>query len=137
MAKRSLRERAEGKYEVDPSGCWLWTAALNRHGYGILDGRYAHRVLYKALVGEVPDDLHLDHLCRVRNCVNPAHLEPVTPRVNVMRSTAVTATNAAKTHCKRGHPFDQRNTYVKPTGYRGCRTCHADTERARRAARKR
>lgn len=139
---------ADTRIQVGPgTGCWLWMAAVNQQGYGIVGGRMAHRVLYASVVGAIPADLQLDHLChtsdpacaggpacRHRRCVNPAHLEPVTPRMNALRSNSFAGVNAAKTHCKRGHAFDQRNTYVKPTGWRGCRTCHADRERARRSA---
>jgi hypothetical protein len=73
--------------------------------------------------GPIPDGLHLDHLCKVRNCVRPSHLEAVTPRENVMRSDGVASLNARKTHCKRGHPFSGRNLYVRPNGERACRKC--------------
>jgi hypothetical protein len=73
----------------DPDGCWLWTGTL-RSGYGRFraDGRLvqAHRYSYERAVGPIPADRQLDHLCRVRRCVNPDHLEPVTPSENVLRS---------------------------------------------------
>lgn len=73
-----------------PNGCWLWLAGCNDRGYGslgTLDGRHlgAHRLFYEAFVGPIPDDLPLDHLCRVTHCVNPLHLEPVTAAVNTQR----------------------------------------------------
>lgn len=112
--------------------CWLWTAYLRR-GYGKIkiSNRtvLAHRFAYEMLVGPIPDGLQLDHLCRVRNCVNPAHLEPVTSRENTLRGATPAALNAAKTHCKNGHEYTPENTYlIKPTktqpnGARACRTC--------------
>ncbi len=108
-----------------PGGCWLWTGALFQvTGYGMLsvDDRpaLAHRLSYAINVGPIADGLHLDHLCRVRRCVNPAHLEPVTIRTNLMRGdTTLAASNAAKTECLRGHPFTEENTYL----YRGARMC--------------
>lgn len=111
--------------------CWLWTGAKNKgHGQFTVsrtDVRspkklMAHRYAYELLVGPIPDGLELDHLCRVRHCVNPAHLEPVTRRENLLRGETHAARNAAKTHCKRGHEFTPENTYY-PKGGRGCRTC--------------
>lgn len=107
--------------------CWVWTGAKQSDGYGAfrLRGRdcVAHRVSYEALVGQIQDGLQLDHLCRVRNCVRPDHLEPVTGRVNVLRGDGPTAVNAAKTHCPQGHPYDDENTHKRPCGRRMCRTC--------------
>jgi HNH endonuclease len=80
--------------------------------------------MYRLLVGPVPEGLELDHLCRNRACVNPAHLEPVSHRENVLRGASFAAINAVKTHCIHdGHPFDDVNTIVRPEGRRGCRAC--------------
>ncbi len=102
--------------------CWLWTARTTR-GYGMFwDGErqvYAHRFSYEMAQGTIPPGAHLDHLCRVPRCVNPAHLEPVSVRENVARSPIH---NGAKTHCKWGHEFTAENTYVW-NGGRICRTC--------------
>jgi hypothetical protein len=109
------------------SGCWLMTGRQHhRDGYAMYShkrkNRAAHRIAYQVLVGPVPDGLQLDHLCRVRNCVNPSHLEPVTARVNTMRGVSFSAVNAAKTHCSRGHAYDEQNTYLW-RGHRHCRAC--------------
>jgi hypothetical protein len=116
-------------------GCWLWMACIDR-GYGQfgIDGnvRRAHRVAYELLVGPIPEGLVLDHLCRNPACVNPAHLEPVTLGENVMRGETISAVNAAKTHCLRGHPFDEENTYGQRGGKgRGCRTCRRERRLSR------
>jgi len=94
--------------------------------------RYVHRFVYEYEVGPIPDDLVLDHLCRVTNCCNPAHLEPVTPAINVERGVGPTATRGRQTHCTNGHPLSGSNLYVTSRGYRECRTCSTQRARARR-----
>jgi len=96
----TVRERFDAKYRIDESGCWLWTASLNAGGYGqfasgSIGTRLAHRWRWEMENGPVPEGLELDHLCRVRHCVNPAHLEPVTRRENLLRGETLTAKNAA------------------------------------------
>lgn len=113
------------------SDCWLFGGNISNFGYGIvyayLDGKKktyrAHRVMYEAMVGEIPEGLVLDHLCRVRSCINPKHLEPVTSRENILRGVNLAAQNLRKTHCKVGHEFTPENTYLKPKG-RECLICH-------------
>lgn len=106
------------------SGCWLWTGMLYWRGYGKLTFNartsYAHRVAYRTLVGEVPDGLELDHLCRTRSCCNPSHLEAVTHLVNMRRGR-----NARLTHCPAGHPYDADGTYRDGHGHRHCKKCWA------------
>jgi hypothetical protein len=69
--------------------CWLWRAHVMRNGYGYFDKGYAHRWAYQHMVAEIPEGLELDHLCRVRNCVNPYHLEPVTHAENHRRRRGI------------------------------------------------
>jgi hypothetical protein len=114
--------------KVDDSGeCWLWTASLDPCGYGqfFYDGRprKAHRVAYESECGPIPAGLELDHLCKTRHCVRISHLEAVTHRENLLRGDTFQASNAAKTHCKRGHAFNEKNTHHLPTGGRKCRPC--------------
>ncbi len=99
------------------------------------DGKmlYAHRVSYELFVDAIPDGLTLDHLCRVRHCVNPSHLEPVTMRENLMRGDTAAAKNAAKESCPQGHPYSGDNLRITPKGYRVCRTCTRDAMRRHRA----
>lgn len=134
-----LPARFWNKTAVNAAGCWLWTASLKRDGYGEYwhDGRVAraHIVAYEVLVGPIgPGDQH-DHTCRVRHCVNPAHLDPVTQRENILRGVGPTALHAAATRCINGHPFDIQNTRVRRDGARSCRACDRDRKRAWRAGR--
>ena len=122
--------------------CWLWTDAPNSDGYGIFYESSkrrlgAHRFAYELLKEPIPARLQLDHLCRNRICVNPAHLEPVTNRINVLRGEGFAAVNAAKTHCPQGHEYTPENTYVYPkTGGRVCRACNRERQRKSYRARK-
>lgn len=105
-----------------PEKCWLWTAHTSDGGYGrfTFDGHttVAHRLAYEALVGAIPEGLVLDHLCRVRNCVNPAHLEPVTTRENNLRAFGWAGINARKVRCPKGYEY-----FINSQGNRECRTC--------------
>ena len=136
MTPALLPRRIAAKIRVAEDGCWHWTACIKFDGYGRVrwDGHQpvAHRVVYMLLVGPIGEGLHLDHLCRVRHCVNPEHLEPVTPLENVRRSSAADYWRS-KTHCPRNHPYDEANTYVTKRGARTCRACARDKMRARRA----
>lgn len=117
----------------DEDECWTWEASKNCGGYGhfTAGGRHfsAHRFAYELLVGPIPEGLDLDHLCRVRNCVNPAHLEPVTRRENLLRGKTIQARNAAKTHCPQGHPYWGDNLYIDARGCRSCWTCKRANKR--------
>ena len=124
------------RVEPQEDGCWLWGGQINDHGYGLFRaGRVyrAHRWSYEHLVGPIPEGLVLDHLCRVRNCVNPDHLEPVTHRENVLRGVGPTAANAAKTECRKGHALVGDNVRQRPTGCRECRTCARDYREIKRS----
>lgn len=112
-------------------GCWIWQGPTT-NGYGVIgEGRRGgttyrtHRVAYELLVGPVPDGLHLDHLCRVRACCNPAHLEPVTQAENNRRA------GEARTHCPYGHALPPHG--VKR---RACKTCKSEYDRQRHEAKK-
>lgn len=120
-----------------PDACWPWIA-FTHLGYGRImscthppHSLRAHRVAYELLVGPIPDGLVLDHLCRNRACVNPAHMEPVTRGENVRRGVGmVWQVAAAKTHCKHGHAFTAENTRRTSRGYRRCRACRRNETRA-------
>jgi hypothetical protein len=106
--------------------CWLWTGTKTR-GYGRfwLDNQKtsAHRFAYELLVGPIPEGLTIDHLCRVRHCVRPDHLEPVSNRTNTLRGEGRSAVNARKTHCPKGHEYDASNA-ANWGGRRYCRICN-------------
>ena len=124
-----LRRFFEAIHKSD-SGCWLWTGSIKPDGYGQLTfgskSVGAHRLSYMVFIGDIPESLTIDHLCRIRNCVNPEHLEAVSMRENQLRGTSPMAHHARKTHCKRGHEFTPENTYARdPNGYGGreCKAC--------------
>jgi hypothetical protein len=115
------------KVELSNDGCWIWKGSLwDGYGYfSVGSGRHvlAHKWFWEQLNGLVPKGFELDHLCRVRGCVNPAHLEAVTHRMNMLRSPIqITSICSAKTHCKRGHEFTESNTMMYD-GKRLCKTC--------------
>jgi hypothetical protein len=125
-------DRFWARVEQGPA-CWPWAGFRSPRGYGrfTIDGRghQAHRIAYELVVGPIPDGLQLDHLCRNRGCVNPAHLEPVTSRENTLRGDTLPARNVTKTHCPAGHPLDSR----KADGSRYCLTCNRERDRIYRA----
>lgn len=140
-ARIPLIERLFSRVLVQPNDCWLWTGALTRKGYGAIGeggkrGRtlQVHVVAYQLLVGPVPKGLELDHLCRVRNCVKPSHLEPVTHAENLRRRHH--STRKSLNECPRGHPFTMDNTYVRPDGTRRCRACKRAAQAAWKQANK-
>lgn len=133
----TFEDRFWAKVSPEPnSGCWLWTGLCNPKGYGriMVDGRHqlAHRVSYEMHVGPIQEDLEMDHLCRVRCCVNPAHLEAVTHAENSRRGEAG-INQRAKTHCPQGHPYSGENLYTSPNGRRECRTCWRERYAVRRS----
>jgi HNH endonuclease len=136
-ALADLPPRMQAKIQPASTGCWLWTSALSDDGYGRfwLDGgpQQAHRAAYELLVGAIPDGLTIDHLCRVRHCVNPDHMEPVTIGENVRRARSLI------THCPQGHEYVGHNVrlFSRPDGgyARGCRECHNTNRRLARYAR--
>lgn len=143
----ALPVRIQDKIAPDPNGgCWLWTG-YTALGYGMVhearegEQRHhrrlvAHRVVYELLHGHVESGLTLDHLCRVRSCVNPDHLEPVTRKENILRGFGVPARRARQTHCIRGHELSGPNLRLRLNGYRNCKACEVTADRARKARRR-
>lgn len=144
---RDIADRIAGKFEIQESGCWMWTASLQNAGYGQFGVRVgetyiprgAHRVMYELTVGPIPAGMDLDHICHTedptcfagvkcphRRCVNPDHLEPVTRKENARRGRVdISGHNqSTKTHCPQGHPYSPENTQLYRDGKsRRCRTC--------------
>ena len=140
MKLRSVRERFVAKLDVGV--CWEFTGA-HSDGYGRfhVNGRaqYAHRVAWAMLMGDLSDELDIDHLCKNRRCCNPDHLQPVTGAENTARGESFAARYARSTHCQRQHEFTPENTYwsTNPNGRkrRACKTCQrASVERRKQAA---
>jgi hypothetical protein len=146
-----LPENVQNKIIPEPfSGCWIWIGAWSGNGYGQISTHHgkeipstctmAHKHVYKLLVGDIPLGLVLDHLCRLRCCVNPAHLEPVSSRVNTLRGDTIPSRNLAKTHCPQGHSYSGENLFVsvsKTQTNRLCRKCRNDNLAKRRKLRRR
>jgi hypothetical protein len=149
---REVPLRLREKYRVTAGGCWEWTSStITDENYAMTwwDGRMrmAHRAIYEILVGEIPADLTLDHLCcspewcsggvecMHRRCVNPDHLTPASGRDNTLRGNGIAARHARRTECSKGHPFDAENTAVRSGGGRRCRTCQREATRASEARR--
>lgn len=129
-----LEERFWAKVKKT-DGCWIWTGALDPAGYGAfhLSGKVvkAHRLSLQLAGIEIPKGLHTDHLCRTPACVNPSHLEPVTPKENCRRGFAPMMIIHRSGKCSHGHEMTKENTYVrKDTGGNMCRACHKKNNRA-------
>jgi hypothetical protein len=134
---RTLVERFEQKFIPEPnSGCWLWIGSLTHDGYGRIKvngkSRSAQRVAHRIYKGTIPDGMEIDHKCHVTCCVNPDHLEAVTPIVNFERSRNAARANMLKQECAKGHPLSGDNLYVSRVGHRGCRICRLAAKRRHR-----
>lgn len=152
MEKRTdKRSKPRGNYR-DPiiaffsnidytDSCWLWQGALDKDGYGHFTPyrkrKSSHRYSYEIMVDDIPEGLVIDHLCRVRNCVNPNHLEAVSSLTNILRGYGAAAINRRKAECINGHDLKGDNLYIqKKTNKRFCRACDrrrgAEYERRKR-----
>ncbi len=137
--RATLRERMDAKTVIDENGCHLWTGFIDKAGYGRIreGGRdtpvlYAHRATYEMEIGPIPDGCELDHLCRVKHCRNPQHLEPVPHRINILRSDAPTVVLNREGRCLNGHPATPENVYRRKGSGEivYCRPCRRAKRRA-------
>ena len=152
---KPVRERLLASIAVNEEGCWLWTKYVKPNGYAqiLVPGRglvYVHRASYEEFIGAIPDGMEVDHECHRRDsgcdgnaclhrrCLNPDHLSAKTPQQNTLRGTSPAANHATKTHCPKGHPYDEQNTYVRPDGkkLRDCKACRSEVSKAQNAERK-
>lgn len=136
---KSAAERFWLRVEVG-EGCWLWKAGTQATGHGrfYADRKAvpAHRFSYELLIGPIPEGLVIDHLCRNPSCVNPDHLEPVTQGENIRRGDNQGPIGRRASKCPLGHPYDEINTYISPSGIRDCRECRREAGRRHRAKRR-
>ncbi len=137
--------RFERKYRVEDRGyltpCWVWTGSTHRQGYGTFTisipgpkrTHLTHKIRYEHAFGPVEHGLELDHLCRIVECCNPEHLEPVTHRENVLRGRSDAAGRAVRTQCEEGHEYTAANTTIRSDGGRRCMICKRARTNALRA----
>ncbi|PXH62351.1 HNH endonuclease signature motif containing protein [Klebsiella variicola] len=136
----STESRLLSKVEKDlETGCWIFTGSRLPSGYGILwNGARptgAHRISFQLYKGEIPAGKEIDHICNNRSCVNPAHLQAISHKENIHKSSTLMGVNARKSHCKRGHPLNGENLHITPLGARQCKECmrmHARNAKARK-----
>lgn len=113
-------------------GCWTWTGPLNSGKYGLFFWKIrnwqAHRFIFEVTHGPIPSNKVVDHLCNNPSCVRLEHLQLLSNRENVLRGRGISAVHARKTHCIRGHEFNEQNTMWN-RGKRNCKTCHRERHR--------
>lgn len=134
LLAKTFAERIASHVVTDENGCEVWTGYRYSNGYSGISWNgtqvLGHRLSYEQRVGPIPDGLVIDHLCRNKACINPAHLEPVTSGENTRR--------AMRTHCVNGHEFTPQNVYRPGDGKRYCRECRRrrvrEYQQRRRAA---
>jgi Pyruvate/2-oxoacid:ferredoxin oxidoreductase delta subunit len=129
---KTEEQRRDGFFKfVSPApntGCWFWLGNHSPAGYAMFTAKKgrisgAHRYSYEIHKGPIPVGLEVDHICNMKGCVNPDHLQALTSRQNQMRTNSPIAQNSRKTHCHKGHEFTPENTVKHSGGGRECREC--------------
>ena len=138
MLTKEESERFHSKFIELPNGCHQWQGPLDKDGYGYFflrrKSRRAHRVAWYMQRGGIPEGMVINHICRNRWCVNPQHMQLLTPRENNLQdSNSIPAINARKTHCKNGQEFDKVQTVKSGKSYRVCSICERDKARRLKA----
>lgn len=133
-ARLTTVETLAKRFIIEPNGCWQWRGYIGVNGYAHFTinrkSKLAHRILWELVGNTQKPELQLDHTCENKSCVNPKHLDEVTPFVNTARGDNIATNNRMKTRCVQGHPFSGENLSRKrrPHGYeRVCLACHRDT----------
>lgn len=125
------KERILKNIQINPdTQCWEWIRSLDNKGYGYLEISkhnktkkiFSHRYSYQAFVAIITSDMSIDHKCRNRKCCNPDHLRILSIKDNLLCGNTIAAKNSTKTHCLRGHEFNEENTY-HVRGERVCKKC--------------
>lgn len=131
-------EERLSRYDEDEYGCWRWNGPINHHGYGRMSQKLAHRVAYEHWVAPIPEGMQIDHLCRVRSCINPAHMEVVTPKENTHRGLAVLGIIPLR-RCRNGHEFQftTRKSGEREGMAAYCKVCRNERRRQKYAEDKR
>lgn len=127
MNKR-LADHMVKRISIDRAGCWIWSNTTPQNYARLLiwgKAMLVHRLSYMLASGPIPEGFQIDHLCKVRSCCNPQHLEATTPSLNNARSDSLSGENTRKTHCKRGHPLSGENLRYTVRNERQCRKCDA------------
>lgn len=128
---RSVRDRLLEGVEVDDNGCWLWQGYIRSDGYGQIgvrrdDGQWrmraAHRVSYETFIGFL-GDLDVDHLCKVRHCIKPHHMDAVTRHENTRRGDSTWAKQYREGRCENGHDLTLANALASAGNQKRCREC--------------
>jgi len=119
------------KYKDEETGCWIGANSNDLHYSTVRVGGKTyktHRLMYEQFVGDIPEGLFIDHLCKNRRCINPEHMEPVTNRENVLRGKI-----GARTCCPKGHPYSEENTGFRGAArHRYCKTCTREQNRSKK-----
>lgn len=126
-SKQPILERIAANTIMLPNGCHGWIASRAGHGYPSISvngkHRLVHRITHEQMFGPIPKGKEAHHKCENKGCINPLHIQPVTHAENIqIADPRKWSWLSKKTHCPKGHEYDEVNTYVWRGG-RHCRSC--------------